>query len=170
MSFVTTLGEVFGNVERDAHVQMFLRTPDSIAFFRSLPWVSIPILGRNVIGPLVSLDRKDLLRSMAPPDAVRAVNFVFVQDGRVMGVVMAEMVMDYMGVRYKRFESRQAFNSITMPLMQIFERNGGRAIRPEEIKRRFEPLRPIFSDFDRLLEVLHEIACGTHFRLQIIDL
>ncbi len=170
MSVVTTLDEAIRNLERDARVQMFLRTPDSIAFFRSLPWVSVPILGRNVIGPLVSLDKKDLLRTMAPPDAVRAVNFVFVQDGRVMGVVMAEMVMDYMGVRYRRFESRQTFNSIALPLMQIFERNSGRPIRPEDIKRRFEPLRPIFSDFDRLLEVLYEIACGTHFRLQIIDL
>lgn len=175
-------------VDADAHIRPYLVDPRFRPIFSQLPWFHISHGGRNVIGPYIPLDNRDMIRRFmhgnqvaerqgqspigAPAaNAQRRGGFVFLQDGQVMGAVLTETILDYMAVLYGRFENRQIFNLfITNQLLLILVENGGTPITPEQIERRLTILQPMFpTDFERLLEAVNQIANGSIFRFQFVD-
>ena len=160
-------------VDADAHIRPYLVDPRFRPIFSQLPWFHISHGGRNVIGPYIPLDNRDMIRRLmgaGGANAQRRGGFVFLQDGQVMGAVLTETILDYMAVLYGRFESRQTFNLfITNQLLIILAGNGGTLIRPEQIDSQLAFLRPMYADFDRLLEAVNQIANGTIFRFQFVD-
>jgi hypothetical protein len=160
-------------VDADAYIRPYLLDPRFRPIFSRLPWFQISHGGRNVIGPYIPLDNRDMIHRFmgaGATNAQRRGGFVFLQDGQVMGAVLTETILDYMTLLYGRFESRQIFNLfITNQLLMILVENGGTPITPEQIDRRLMLLRPMFADFDRLLRAVNQIANGSIFRFQFVD-
>lgn len=160
-------------VDADAHIRHYLLDPRFRPIFSRLPWFHISHAGRNVIGPYIPLDNREMICRFigaGAANAQRRGGYVFLQGDQVMGAVLTETILDYMSVLYGRFESRQVFNLfITNQLLMILVENGGTAITPEQIERRLTILRAMYPDFDRLLEAVNQIANGSIFRFQFVD-
>lgn len=167
-------------VDADAHIRPYLIDVRFRPIFSQLPWFHISMSGRNVIGPYIPLDNREMIHRFMHGNQVaerqgqspmqRRGGFVFLQDGQVMGAVLTETIMDYMGVLYGRFESRPTFNLfITNQLLIILIENNGTTILPEQIDLRFAFLRPMYDNFDGLLEAVNQIANGSIFRFQFVD-
>ena len=160
-------------VDADAFIRPYFVDPRFREIFSQLPLFHISVSGRNVIGPYIPLENPEMIRQFMRDrglNAQRRGGYVFLQDGQVMGTVLTETILDYMSVLYARFESRQVFNLfITNQLLVILVENGGTPITPEQIERRLTILRPMYPDFDRLLEAVNQIANGSIFRFQFVD-
>lgn len=161
-------------VDADAYIRPYLIDARFRPILSQLPWFQISIGTRNVIGPYIPFDNREMIRRLTgtgTENARRRGGYVFLQDGNVMGAALTETILDYMAVSYGKFESRQIFNMfITNQLLIILAENGGRPIQHEQITSRLSFLRPMFVNFDRLLEAVNQIANGSIFRFQFIDM
>ena len=160
-------------VDADSHIRPYLINERYHPICSLFSWFQISHGGRNVIGPYIPLDNKDMICRFMGAEAANArrrAGFVFLQNGEVIGAVLTETILDYITILYGRFENPETFKLlITNQLILILIENDGTPILPEQINVRLGFLRPMFPDFNRLLEAVKQIANGSNFRLQFVD-